>query len=44
MGNGILLSLGFALLAAIVAMFVSETAKDMTMASSPVEVKESSHH
>ncbi|GBF34028.1 hypothetical protein DCCM_3139 [Desulfocucumis palustris] len=44
LGTGILLSLGFALLAAIVGMLISGTAKDITLACSPVENKESSHH
>ena len=43
LGTGILLSLGFALIAAFVVMTISNTAKDMTLATTKMEEIEHSH-
>lgn len=44
LGTGILLSLGFALVAAFVAMTISDTAKDITLATTKLEEQGHSHH
>jgi len=44
LGTGILLSLGFAFVAAFVVMTISGTAKDMTLATTKMEEQGHSHH
>lgn len=44
MGTGILIVLGIALIGSIIAMLVSETARDITLASSSFDKKNNEQH